>query len=179
MLWPVALVDTLGLMIMASKRKNRLNNEKGLATIESIPILVIFLVLMSYCLGLFGYIHSGVLYSIGARTYAFETFANRAVLTYLRDDPGTTATHFAGINNRVHGIQSDEVTRPNGPITASVRPIAVGREVARSTASQTDHNSKVYEIGARNRGVEGGGVEVSPAWLMIGYGMCLNVNCGD
>jgi len=63
-----------------------LYDERGMAVFEIIPILVIFVVLINFSLGFFGIVHSGILSSIAARNYAFETFRNRANLNYFRDE---------------------------------------------------------------------------------------------
>lgn len=151
--------------------KKRLNN-KGLATIEALPILVIFLVLIGYGLGNFGIIHTGILHSIAARTYAFETFRNRTDLTYFRDTGNTPEYYSYGF--RFHGIQpeSDDSLDFHG----TPRPIAIGRDLATDQANVQDHNNNIYQIEQRNRE---GGVSVSPAWVMVGYGICLNAGCGD
>lgn len=144
-----------------------------MAVLEALPLLVIFLVLISYGLGLWGVVHAGVLHSIAARTYAFETFRNRTDLSYFRDSSREgSVLSYERFGMRFHGVQS-----PGSPsdFHATAVPLAIGREVERSAASLPDHNQRIYTLGPRNRE---GGVEVSPAWLMIGYGMCLNAVCG-
>lgn len=160
-------------MMKANDRK-LLNNEKGMATLEALPLLVIFLVFISYGMGLFGVIHTGILYSIAARTYAFETFRNRTDLTYFRENPsgGGKPAHYKNMGMRFHVIQSDKATAEE--IQATSRPISIGRAAASTSSSATDHNSKIFAMQSRNQSVG-----VSPAWVMVGYGLCLNVTCGD
>lgn len=68
-------------------RSHRIScDQNGMATLESLPLLVIFTFLMSYGMGLFGAIHTGILQSIAARTYAFETFRNRSHLLIYREN---------------------------------------------------------------------------------------------
>ena len=160
-------------------KKSILKNQKGLATIEAVPILVLFLILISYGVGLFGVIHTGILYSIAARTYAFETFRNRANLTYFRDLQGQSQPplQYDNFQIRVHGIQDDTVTTIAGEsFQATGRPIAIGRENEEKSDKPVDHNVNIFNLQPRNRE---GGIEVSPAWVMIGYGICLNAQCGD
>lgn len=151
-----------------------LRDEKGMATIEALPLLVIFLVLISYGMGLFGVIHTGILYSISARTYAFETFRNRTDLTYFRENPGSGSkpAHYKNMKMRFHVIQSDRASQEE--IQATTRPISIGRATASTGTSVADHNTKIFAMQVRNQNVG-----VSPAWVMVGYGLCLNVNCGD
>jgi len=159
-------------------KSSLLKNKKGLAMIETLPILVIFLLLISFSLGFFGIVHTSILNSIAARAYAFETFRNRVDLNYFRDfnDPANGRNLYTSRGFRFHSI-NDETKGGgvDGPY-ATTRPLAIGREIQSSNASQTDHNEKIFEIQGRNRT---GGVEASPAWIMVGYGICLNARCGQ
>jgi hypothetical protein len=157
-----------------AKRKN----QKGLAMIETLPILVIFLVLIAFSLGFFGIVHTGILNSIAARAYAFETFRNRADLSYFRDkgDPtqGAPKLYF-NKGFRFHTINDENRAGDVGPY-ATARPLAIGREIQSSGASVQDHNVEIFSISGRNRT---GGVEASPAWVMVGYGICVRAACGQ
>ncbi|RME18011.1 MAG: hypothetical protein D6797_01290, partial [Bdellovibrio sp.] len=70
-------------------KKEKRTNQKGLATVEALPLLVIFVILLSYALGTWGVVHTAILSSIGARAYAFETFRNRTNLIFHRDIDGS------------------------------------------------------------------------------------------
>ena len=59
-----------------------LQNEKGMAALEIIPIVIIVVLLLSFSFGFFGVIHTGILNSMAARNYAFETFNHRSDLRY-------------------------------------------------------------------------------------------------
>lgn len=161
----------------AKKRKNILKSEEGLATVESLPLLVIFLVLITYGLGLFGIIHTSILSSIGARAYAFETFRNRANLELFRSNQ-TTPSSYRDFGVRYHGTTTNQTA--NNPDWQPIeRPIVFGRAPAWAptgiTSSVQDHNVKIYQLQpGRNRQVA-----VSPAWVMVGYGICLDAHCGD
>lgn len=58
---------------MLKRQRSSINNEKGMAVLEMIPILVVFVLFINFSLGFFGAIHSGILNSIASRNYAFET----------------------------------------------------------------------------------------------------------
>ncbi|MDC0980323.1 hypothetical protein OAQ84_01165 [Bdellovibrionales bacterium] len=163
---------------MAAKiRLRTIKESKGLATIEALPLLVIFLVLITYGLGLFGVIHTSILASISARAYAFETFKHRTNLDLFRD------THPSPASNRSFGIRLHAVTafQPGeSPDWLPVkRAIVFGRAPAWAptgpSTSITDHNERIYQLNSgRNREVS-----TSPAWVMVRYGICLNAACGD
>ena len=161
--------------------KNK-NNQGGLATIESLPILVIFIILISYGTGMFGAVHTSILYSISARTYAFETLRNRTNYTYFRDvNPRSGGApqelyHFGNIGFRLHGIDSTEEP-DSGFLVSTTRPITLGRTVASKNADDAQvHNNSIYNLERRNRE---GGVEVNPVWIMVQYGICINARCGE
>ncbi|MBC7466412.1 MAG: hypothetical protein H7256_10505, partial [Bdellovibrio sp.] len=80
-------------------------SEKGMAIIESIPVLIMIVVVFNFSLGFFGSIHSGILNSIGSYNYSLETFRFRSNLTYFR--PGSGVVHYANSKNRVHGTIQD------------------------------------------------------------------------
>jgi hypothetical protein len=154
-------------------KKLRRQNEKGMASLEAIALVTIFTVLLSYGLGMFGIIHSGILNSIAARTYAWETFAHRTNVTFFRDNrPGGNGNseHYLNFGFRAHGISSEKSTEEEW--VATERPLSIGQEnepIGRNTAT---HKSLGGNITRRERG------EVSPVWIKTIYGICMNSRCG-
>src|SRR5437879_5404516 len=69
-----------------NKKKNLKKSEKGFAILEAIAFLMIFVILVAYVIDFFTVIHSGIVNSIAARTYLFETFQHRSKLVWLRYD---------------------------------------------------------------------------------------------
>lgn len=156
------------------RNKKILGNEKGMALLETIPLLVIFIMLVAFGMGLFGAVHTAVLHNIAARTYAFETIRNRTNLNYYREE--TT-----GIGNplwlgkkgwRYHAVQPESA--PPNNFYATKRPLRVDRQISENSSSETEHNDKVFNLKDRNQEVS-----VSPMWIMVGYGMCVNARCGE
>lgn len=161
-------------MLNMRNAKSHVNNESGLATIEAIPLLVIFVIFVAYGMGFFGSIHTAILNSISARAYAFETFRNRTNLTYFRENSWPTE-HYADHEMRFHGIQTDQIIdQPYGLFTGTARKVAVGLPLEEIKASVEVHNAKVYQIESRNREVA-----VNPIWVKVGYGICLTAGCGE
>lgn len=151
-----------------------LNNEKGLAMLETVPLIVIFVVLTSFGMGFFGIVHTAVLNSIGARAYAFETFRQRTNLYYFRENGSglSRPINFSKKGWRYHAVQHESDKRER--FVATTRPIALGRSVASTESSLETHNQQIFEILPRNERIS-----VNPAWVMVGYGICLNANCGN
>lgn len=160
-------------------------NEKGMASVEMIPILLMFVLLVNFGLGFFGVIHSGILNSIAARNYAFETFRNRTNLNYLRDEEGSDAVYYWNDGFRFHGIV-DEKSKSN-VFMATKRPIKFTdtNTQPEKMASVNDHNEKVRKITEgkavsqvfTGKTVAEGDAGVSPVWIMTSYGICLRASC--
>lgn len=153
-----------------------LKNEKGIALLETIPLLVIFVMLISFGLGLFGAVHTAILHSIGARTYAFESFRQRTNLSYFRENGSgnilSTARNFSQQGWRYHAVQNEKDDRSF--LVPSTRSIALGRQTASIDSSVETNNTSIYALETRNTRVE-----VNPIWVMVGYGICLNMACGN
>jgi hypothetical protein len=166
-------------MLKMKKAIRKLKSEKGMATIETIPLILLFIFLVTYMIGFFGVIHTGILSSISARAYAFEIFRNRTNLTYFSgDDPGRGTQVYTNQGNRIHGIQGENTTASAG-MHAQSRPIRIGSTPAEPIGNTSDiHNTQVYNqtlIGPEKRNTS---VEVNPVWVMVQYGICMNANCG-
>lgn len=162
------------------KTKNFLKNERGIAIVETIPMLIVFVVLLAYGIGFFGVIHTATLNTISARAYIFETFRNRADLRYFREVAGTTVMHEYG--SRVSGVKSEKAMDSRAQ-EATDRPIAIGlSSTSEKKGDVAFHNEEIFRGIAqfespsikRNQSLG-----VSPVWIMSQYGMCLNSKCGD
>lgn len=154
--------------------KRAIKNQKGMAVIEAVPLLVIFVMLLGFGLGFYGAIHTATLHSIGARTYAFETFRQRSNLVYFREEGSgiNQPTHYKTKGYRYHAISHDSDQR--ALFVATLRPISIARNIASSDAKLTDHNQKIFELKRRNQEVS-----VNPIWVMVGYGICIDSQCGN
>ena len=151
-----------------------LQSESGMATIETISLLVIFIMMMSYTFGAFGIIHTGILNSIAARTYAFETMRNRSNVIYFRDVPSDFFRHYQNIGSRIHAIRSEaDTSSVQFPATERAMQMGLGGTADVSRVKEV-HMQKVPAIvdGKRNSLVE-----VNPAWIITQYGICVNAKC--
>ena len=161
-------------------RKRHLNSEKGMATLETLPLLFIFIYLFAYTLGGFGIVHTAIKNSIAARAYAFETFRNRSNLVYFRDTAGSELLQLKDIHCRVHGIMSEGARSDDSAFRASERALRMGVPIA-SDGSRNDpniHNVKVFDTGNIDAGKRNTKVGTSPVWIMVQYGICLDNGCG-
>lgn len=159
-------------------RLQMLRNSKGIATVETLPLLLVFVILLAYGLGSFGVIHTGILNSIAARTYAFETFRNRTNTVYFRERGALQ--HYQRMGGRVHGISNEAEPSADLGFRATARPLRVG-----FGGLAPDPSANSAEVHERLHGASGvvDGVQtslgVSPVWIKTQYGLCIDARCGD
>ena len=162
-------------MKMSKEKNSLLKDEKGQATLETIPLLLIFVIFVGYGLGAFGVIHTGILHNIAARTYALETFHHRANLTWFRQNRSVDRTHYALLGYRLHAIGHESDTTDAYGI-ATERPMSFGfgdnQEFGRN---ETTHNNLVLDIISGERQQR---ASVNPVWIRVQYGICINASCG-
>ncbi len=151
-----------------------------MATLELLPLLFIFIFMFAYTFGAFGIVHSAIKNSIGARQYAFETFRNRANLIYFRDLAGRDPVQYSAFGNRLHGVMG-EGTATGQLLRATERSITMGitTQPGPSRNDDTIHIEKIPSDNSLAAGNRNTSLEASPAWIMVAYGICLNVKCGD
>lgn len=141
-----------------------------MAMLELIPLLVIFVILINFGVGFWAVVHTGMLHSIGARNYAFETLRHRASYNYLRayqSIPGCVQYYSAGF--RFHAVTDDNGSSDD--MTATARRLSMVQPPPKVGDAPSDH-LKVYEIEGQNRNVK-----LSPIWVKVGYGICLRASC--
>jgi Flp pilus assembly protein TadG len=169
----------LALAKTKTRHASKIRNSRGNAMVETLPMIIIFVIMLAFGIGFFTVVHTAIMNSIGARTYAFETFRNRSDVTYFRDALGEIL-QYADWGNRIHTISSEKDaingTADNSATYATARNLAFGQTLP-ALGSTADHNTNIYNIVGRNR--QAGGVQASPAWVMVAYGICLDANCGD
>lgn len=161
------------------KKQSTLQNEKGMAVMEMIPILVIVILLINFSLGFFGIIHTGILNSIAARNYAFETFRHRSNLMYFAtNSEGNAKYNYKKDKQRIHATLSEKTT-DNEQIKATGRLLdffELNKRAVEVTGSASDHDTGLNGIQAGKR-FQGNGV--NPVFVKAAYGICLNTACGD
>lgn len=152
-------------------KTSKLKDKRGIASIEAVAMMVVFVTLMAYGLGMFGVIHTGILNSIAARTYAWETFNHRTNVNTFRDRPSSaSASHYFDYGFRVHSIASersvDDQWRP------TERVIAMGQETETQSTRNTASHRRLNNLVKRER------TGVNPVWIKTLYGICINSACG-
>lgn len=163
--------------------KNKRNTQSGMAVIEMIPILIVVVLLINFSIGFFGVVHTGVLNTISARNYIFETFKNRNNLEFHRDN----SMNYKSLGNRFSGIISENSSPGDNWIPTPRRLSwveffggksktgqSLNQEPVKGQASV--HNQSVPRLG--DRGDRNQSTEVYNVWIRTLYGMCLDAQCG-
>lgn len=168
------------ILLNLKKRKHFKNTEKGMALVESIPVLFTIVIVFNFSLGFFGSIHSGILNSIGAYNYTLETFRFRSNLMYFR--PGaSSAQHYLKAKNRVHGVIQDGnvTTESKGIWPATVRQVAFNANVPVNTQGShkwLDQLSGIWSVKSTVPKPDSP-VETAEIWIKTVYGICINADC--
>lgn len=182
------------------KKRQFKESEKGMALIETIPVLFMLVLVFNFSLGFFGAIHSGILNSIGSYNYAIETFRFRSNLMYFR--PGADTANYKLANNRVHGITKDgsdnDTVEDKQRWPATVRAITFNFKkddptkglVALSAGPDgvcddgscrnydKDASGNVWSIAQPDYVPETGTTIQTPRiWIKTVYGICITADC--
>lgn len=170
-------------MLKKSSFSEKRKGQKGMAILEMIPIMIVIILLVNFSIGFFGVIHTGILNSIAARNYAFETFRHRSNLTYFSTSTEVNASFTASYEvaqERLHVTLSEKaVGRAGDDTIATARVIDFfdfGQRQAEQVGSKGDHKDKVFNVMDGKRFEEDG---VNPVWIKSAYGICLSTPCGD
>ena len=181
-------------MLKRKKIKSK-SKQKGMAVIEAIPVLFLMVVIFNFSLGFFGAIHSGILNSIGAYNYSFETFRYRSDLMYFR--PGAESKNYNTSMNRVHGVTADGSEQtPNedkGRWPATLRFITfnyIKGDAKRGLAEAEGSNEANRDYSGRNSdgnvwfvrsnytpSTGGNAIQTPRIWVKTVYGICINADC--
>jgi hypothetical protein len=153
------------------------DGEAGFSLIETLPLIMVMSALIGFLLGLWGMVHKNILASIASRNYAFETFNNRSNLIYFNDvrTIGTNANSYELSNVRFHGYGESV----SGGIGAFTTPY---RFPAEETVNEPPelHRNRIWNQTLLPDGGEGqDSAGTKSPWVLIGYGICLNSNCGE
>lgn len=170
--------------MLNSQFSQKRKNQKGMAAIEMIPILIIIILLANFSIGFFGVIHTGILNSIAARNYAFETFRHRSNLTYFATNSAGNADKSNAFDldqQRMHATLSEvAISQDDDKTIATSRTIDFfdfsQRQADEVGTNKDDHNKKTLSVADGVRYTDTG---VNPVWIKTAYGICINSKCGD
>lgn len=167
-------------MTAVNNKKRLSKKEEGMAILEIVPMIFIFITLFSFTYGFYGVTQRMILASIAARAYGFEVMRHRANVVYLRDvGGGAVDNHYWETGSRYFTSRSSDANT-NDFIAAKMNIRFPGRGIA--SGSEDAHNTSAYEDLSR----EGPGARkrnskhlFEPVWIKSSYGICLNSRCGE
>ena len=177
--------------------------QRGIAMVEILPLLVMFITFFGLFLGLWGAVHSGTLQSVSARHYAFEVINNRAHPEYHRDWEGIAAsgegkmfgspqeaeqgTYHGSTGMRFFAVVAQQPSDPKS--IAENRGLNFFTDMDRRHDEDPGGILSSSQAESKYRGAREDFLKetelfeptptINPIWLMTGYGICLNSNCGD
>ena len=181
-----------------------LKNSQGIAVVEILPLLVVFIALIGLTLGLWGAIHAGILQSIAARNYAFEVINTRVHFLHHRDFDGDTTGRMLENPNAFNEPKQYYSPEADGMRAFSIvvyqegapkafvafrglnffkegalqaNSIAEAGTFRPLRAQDSPFHTSLFSVDRVEIGRRRLGV--NPIWLMQGYGICLNSTCGD
>lgn len=167
--------------MLKSKKSSFIKNENGMAVFEVIPIIIVIVLLVNFSLGFFGAIHSGILNSIAARNYTFETFRNRSNLVYFKNTDASASTvqiEFSKMHMRVHGIGTEKLVGKKPEFNATTRLIDFlnsEKRAAEVVGNEKSNHNKINGLpDGRNQNIG-----ANPIWIKTSYGICLDARCGS
>ena len=184
-------------------KRERNHLRPGIAMVEILPLLVVFVTFFGLAMGLWGAVHSGTLQSIAARHYAFEVINNRTHIEYHRDwnkdsDPGSGNMFGSSASSEPYhrplGMRSFAVvtTQPGNKPEELVenRGLNFFSDIDRKydqkpggilsspeTDSANNYSSRSGFLEEKELFIQT--PKINPIWLINGYGICMNCCCGD
>lgn len=138
---------------------------RGIAMIEMLPLLVVFITLFGLCFGFWASIHSATLSSIAARHYAFEVLNNRTHFDYHRSDKG----------------YSPQVKEYYTKMAYRVFAVVKHQASAGSTLKVQEKNIQLFDGHAQTKPAQfiQKPNRASPIWIKSAYGICIDYHCGE
>ena len=170
----------------------RKKNKKGIAVIEFLFCFFVFVFMLAVLYGAWGVIHSSILNSIAARTYAFSVIRNRSNVRFIKDNSSALIgyfdreTRFFGVTTYQPGLNPDWIA-PS--VSIDFMP---GKSDARENAGKSGFVGMDVKGRSKERSEWIGGnlgelqlpakqsasnLRTTQVFLKQGYGICLSADC--
>jgi hypothetical protein len=150
------------------RTQSQWRDERGFALVEAVGFLIAFVILTAYTIDFFTIVHTGVVNSIAARTYLFETFQHRSDLTYLRQEnqgqKNQPDTYFGNSHYRFHAVNDEDQ-----PVDDTSTINASGRMLTQVTDEVPNQ--------VVNGKLDNPNNKTSTVWIKTGYGICVDAYC--
>lgn len=151
------------------------DQQKGMAILEVVPIIFIFVTLMGFTIGFYGISQRMILHSISARAYGFELIRQRANITYLRDVNGGDGNSYHITQHRYFAVRDSKST--GNTFDAAKMNIDFRNRGPATSPNPDAHNTSAYQDISRQRRNDRHYFET--VWIKVGHGICLTAGCGE
>lgn len=155
------------------------HNQKGMAILETVPMVLIFITLVGFTLGFYGVTQRMILASIAARSYGFELIRHRTNINYLRDvrDGGVHSYHLT--KSRLFASRGSSGT--TNDFVAEKMPISFPPRNPAGLGSEDAHNTSAYEDLSRGALQNKRNTKhlFDRVWIKNSYGICIDSGCGE
>ena len=142
-----------------------LRNQKGIAYVEMLPLLVLFVLLFGLSFGLWTSIHRATLQSIAARHYSFEVLNNRTHYIYHRDTVGASGIQaYYGKNGMRFFANVENQPGGNPDLKAEKRELSLFNQGVTKIYSPKPGNSTSFSPAFQR----------NPIMIKAGYGICID-----
>ena len=152
--------------------KRYFKKQRGMASMEAMFSILLYLAFLSFSLGFFGVVHSGIVNSVAARSFAFSIFNNRTYLKYHKDTDIPLHSHKKN-GFRLHTIVS-ETSLGEIDFIATERDIAFAQVHKKRGRDANKHRRMVEDAIDGNNDED---YSFNPVWVKAAYGICLNAIC--
>ena len=140
-----------------------LRSQKGIAYVEMLPLLVLFVMLFGLSFGLWTSIHRATLKSIAARHYSFEVLNNRSHYIYHRDTkaPDGDTGYYLKNGMRFFANVKYQNTGDDPDLKKETTSLSLFNQGVTKINSPSPDNSSITE-------------QTNPIEIKIGYGICID-----
>ena len=171
----------------------RKKNKKGIAVIEFLFCFFVFVFMLAVLYGAWGVIHSSILNSIAARTYAFSIIRNRSNVRFVKDNASALIgyfnreTRFFGVTTYQPGSKNPDWIAPSVSIDfipgeSDARENAgrlgfIGMEAKGRSEERSEWKSRGGLGELQLPATPTRNLRTTQVYLKQGYGICLSADC--
>ena len=139
-----------------------LRSQKGIAYVEMLPLLVLFVMLFGLSFGLWTSIHRATLKSIAARYYSFEVLNNRSHYIYHRDTEEPSSYKQYYLKNGMRFFANVDYQSSDSPeLKKEKKSLSLFDQGVTQINPPSPANSSITE-------------QTNPIEIKTGYGICID-----
>jgi len=148
-----------------------LKNQRGIAYVEMLPLLVLFVLMFGLSFGLWTSIHRATLKSIAARHYSFEVLNNRTHYIYHKDTREASSSRDYYAKNGMRFFANVAYQESESP--------ELQRETKNNSLSLFDDGITQIHSPKASNSSDFPDEQTNPIKAEIGYGICIDTKTCD